>query len=224
MELSRLILVSDSVSPRRVYPHLCGLTRSKHSSPVPTTGRCHPFSDGFGLMRDTQTDKPQSFRTGDGWFAFNLATNLAQMKVIKPPRLPPDRRTKEALCSPHSSSNEVRNVDSPGGATAVQETRERKQNRWLETGMDLVKVCLVLLLGAFLLAISPFLLLYHVYMRMYYGPPVDAAQADSKDDHDCRDYARGYAQGLEDADNHRRRADEAEREVERLHKQLRDRQ
>ena len=61
-------------------------------------------------------------------------------------------------------------------------------------------------------------------MRMYYGPPVDAPQADSKDDHDCRDYARGYAQGLDDADHHRRRADEAEREVERLHKQLRDRQ
>ena len=38
-----------------------------------------PFSDGFGLMRDAQTAKPQSFRTGDGWFAFNLVTNLAQM-------------------------------------------------------------------------------------------------------------------------------------------------
>ena len=32
-----------------------------------------PFDDGFGLMRDAQTAKPQSFRTGDGWFAFNLA-------------------------------------------------------------------------------------------------------------------------------------------------------
>ena len=38
-----------------------------------------PFDDGFGLMRDAQTAKPQSFRTGDGWFAFNLATNQAQM-------------------------------------------------------------------------------------------------------------------------------------------------
>ena len=37
------------------------------------------FDDGFGLMRDAQTAKPQSSRTGDGWFAFNLATNLAQM-------------------------------------------------------------------------------------------------------------------------------------------------
>ena len=38
-----------------------------------------PFSDGFGIMREAQSAKPQSFRTGDGWFAFNLATNLAQM-------------------------------------------------------------------------------------------------------------------------------------------------
>ena len=38
-----------------------------------------PFSDGFGLMRDAQTAKMQSFRTGDGWFAYNLGVNLAQM-------------------------------------------------------------------------------------------------------------------------------------------------
>ena len=30
-------------------------------------------------MRDAQTAKPQAFRTGDGWFAFNLAVNPAQM-------------------------------------------------------------------------------------------------------------------------------------------------
>ena len=28
-----------------------------------------PFADGFEVMRDAQTAKPQSFRTGDGWFA-----------------------------------------------------------------------------------------------------------------------------------------------------------
>ena len=38
-----------------------------------------PFSDSFGIMRDAHTAKPQSFRTGDGWFAYNLAVNLAQM-------------------------------------------------------------------------------------------------------------------------------------------------
>ena len=38
-----------------------------------------PYDDGFGIMRDTQTAKPQTFRTGDGWFVYNLAVNLAQM-------------------------------------------------------------------------------------------------------------------------------------------------
>ncbi len=39
-----------------------------------------PFSDGFGIMRDAQTAKPQTFRTDDGWFAYNLAANLAQIR------------------------------------------------------------------------------------------------------------------------------------------------
>ena len=39
-----------------------------------------PFSDGFGIMRDAQTAKPQTFRTGDGWFPYNLAANLAQVQ------------------------------------------------------------------------------------------------------------------------------------------------
>ena len=38
-----------------------------------------PYEDGSGIMRDAQTAKPQAFRTGDGWFAYNLATNLSQM-------------------------------------------------------------------------------------------------------------------------------------------------
>ena len=38
-----------------------------------------PYEDGLGIMRDTQTAKPQSFGTGDGWFVYNLTTNLAQM-------------------------------------------------------------------------------------------------------------------------------------------------
>ena len=39
-----------------------------------------PYEDGSGIMRDAQTAKPQSFGTGDGWFACNLAVNLAQME------------------------------------------------------------------------------------------------------------------------------------------------
>lgn len=38
-----------------------------------------PYSDGIGLMRDTQAAKPQTFVTGDGWFTYNLITNLAEM-------------------------------------------------------------------------------------------------------------------------------------------------
>jgi hypothetical protein len=38
-----------------------------------------PFSDGVGIIRDTATAKPQIFITGDGWFTYNLVTNLAQL-------------------------------------------------------------------------------------------------------------------------------------------------
>ena len=38
-----------------------------------------PYEDGFGSMRDTPTAKPQALRTGDGWFPYNLAANLARM-------------------------------------------------------------------------------------------------------------------------------------------------
>ena len=32
-----------------------------------------PYEDRSGIMRDAQTAKPQAFRTGDGWSAYNLA-------------------------------------------------------------------------------------------------------------------------------------------------------
>ena len=41
----------------------------------------NPYDDGFGIMRDTQTAKAQTFRTGDGRFAYNLAANMAQIQV-----------------------------------------------------------------------------------------------------------------------------------------------
>ena len=48
-----------------------------------------PFSDGFGIMRDAQTARPQTFRTGDGWFAYNLGEKCicglqAQLGTHKP--------------------------------------------------------------------------------------------------------------------------------------------
>ena len=41
-----------------------------------------PYQDGFGIMRDAQTAKPQAFRTGDGWFPYNLAANMAQVQNV----------------------------------------------------------------------------------------------------------------------------------------------
>jgi hypothetical protein len=38
-----------------------------------------PFNDAIGVMRDAQTAKPQIFVTGDGWFTYNLVTNLAKL-------------------------------------------------------------------------------------------------------------------------------------------------
>lgn len=38
-----------------------------------------PFSDGIGVMRDAATAKPQIFVTGDGWFIYNLVTNLSKL-------------------------------------------------------------------------------------------------------------------------------------------------
>lgn len=37
-----------------------------------------PYEDGIGIQRDAQTAKPQVFVTGDGWFTYNLITNLAK--------------------------------------------------------------------------------------------------------------------------------------------------
>lgn len=38
-----------------------------------------PMSDAIGIMRDAATAKGQFFRTGDGWFTYNLFTNLASL-------------------------------------------------------------------------------------------------------------------------------------------------
>lgn len=38
-----------------------------------------PFSNGVGVMRDAATAKAQIFVTGDGWFTYNLVTNLSQI-------------------------------------------------------------------------------------------------------------------------------------------------
>ena len=35
-----------------------------------------PYSDGFGIMRDTARATPETFRLGDGWFVYNLLRNI----------------------------------------------------------------------------------------------------------------------------------------------------
>jgi hypothetical protein len=37
-----------------------------------------PFSNGIGIMRDAASAKAQIFVTGDGWFTYNLVTNLSR--------------------------------------------------------------------------------------------------------------------------------------------------
>ncbi len=38
-----------------------------------------PYDDGIGLQKDAASAKPQIFVTGEGWFIYNLITNMAQM-------------------------------------------------------------------------------------------------------------------------------------------------
>lgn len=38
-----------------------------------------PFSDGIGLMRDAASAKLQLFITGDGWFTYNLLSNVSKL-------------------------------------------------------------------------------------------------------------------------------------------------
>lgn len=37
------------------------------------------YSDGIGVLKDSQTARPIVFVTGDGWFSYNLLATLAQM-------------------------------------------------------------------------------------------------------------------------------------------------
>ena len=41
---------------------------------------CTPMEDGFSLTRDRANARPEMFRTGDGWFAFNIVTNARNVE------------------------------------------------------------------------------------------------------------------------------------------------
>ena len=51
-----------------------GLLQRDH----PECRRTHQAGWQEMVQLPTQTAKPQTLRTGDGWFAYNLAANLAQ--------------------------------------------------------------------------------------------------------------------------------------------------
>lgn len=38
-----------------------------------------PYDDGIGIQKDGVTAKPQIFKTGDGWFTYNLISNISQL-------------------------------------------------------------------------------------------------------------------------------------------------
>ncbi len=38
-----------------------------------------PFSDGIGIHREGANAKPEFFKTGDGWFTYNLVMNLKEL-------------------------------------------------------------------------------------------------------------------------------------------------
>jgi hypothetical protein len=40
-----------------------------------------PFKDGIGIQRDAMTAKPQIFVLDDGWFAYNLVSNLGHIEA-----------------------------------------------------------------------------------------------------------------------------------------------
>jgi hypothetical protein len=49
--------------------------------PYPKIVSFQAYSNGVGLIRDAASAKPQTFVTGDGWFTYNLVTNLAKISV-----------------------------------------------------------------------------------------------------------------------------------------------
>jgi hypothetical protein len=38
-----------------------------------------PYDDGFGILEYDSTANPKIFYTGDGWFSYNLITNIARL-------------------------------------------------------------------------------------------------------------------------------------------------
>ncbi len=41
----------------------------------------YPYADGFGLLTDNPSAKPHIFVVGDGWFVYNLITNISNLYI-----------------------------------------------------------------------------------------------------------------------------------------------
>jgi hypothetical protein len=54
-------------------------TRKAFRIPYSKIVSFEPFSNGLGIMRDAASAKPQILVTHDGWFTYNLVTNLARL-------------------------------------------------------------------------------------------------------------------------------------------------
>ena len=104
-------------------------------------------------------------------------------------------------------------MNGSAGATAVRAAKEQNENSWLEACKYIWGIPLMLLLLVIVVALSPILLWLYLY-DFAWGR--ETTMADTKGADDCHDYARGCAQGVEDMSSYRRRAEEAERELQRL--------
>jgi hypothetical protein len=98
-------------------------------------------------------------------------------------------------------------VDNPTTTTA-----HRAGGRTLEVKHLLQDLTAIIGL-AFLVAISPFLLLAS---QCESRPQKDKTAADGKRSEECLAYARGYAQGVEDTASYRRRSEEAEAKLAKM--------
>ena len=98
---------------------------------------------------------------------------------------------------------------------AVNGAKEQGGVALLESLKCLIAFPLLILLLAIALAVLP-IIIYRLMRWTIRSIGLGTTTANTKGSDGRDDYARGYARGVEDMEAYRRRAEEAEREVERL--------
>ena len=86
----------------------------------------------------------------------------------------------------------MQTVNSSARATAIEETRERKKNRWLGVINGIVDIFLILHIAAILVVILPLTWFGYMYRKACTVTPVNPPEEGRKTQ-DCHDYARRYA-------------------------------